>query len=145
MRRQISLPLAPLSDGGPLFELRAHKRGAGDLALAIYQLPAPATPQIKSPIRLAGLDGAKSALIESRILKRLGEDGSRLARLRSGEKLALPLPEAEAARLVLLFRTLAPMRARDAMLACAAAIEALSREEASWWLGMVQHKKRPRR
>lgn len=145
MSRQAALPLAPLANGGPLFELRAKKRGASDLELEIYQLPAPATPQVTAPVRLAGLAGAKLALIESRVLKRLGREGAKLASLRTGERLVLSLPEPEAARLVLLFRTLAPMRAREAMLACVETIESLSREEASWWLGMVLHKRRPRR
>lgn len=145
MSRQAALPLAPLASGGPLFELRARKRGAGDLLLEVYQLPAPATPQVKAPIRLAGLGSGKLALIESRVLKRLGKDGGRLAALRTGGRLAFAVPEAEAARLVLLFRTLAPMRARESILACARTIEGLSREETSWWLGMVLHRKRPRR
>lgn len=145
MKRQSALPLAPLANGGPFFELRAKKRGAGDLMLEIYQLPAPATPQITAPVRLAGLGGAKLALIESRILRQLGKEGGKIASLRTGDRLVVPLPEPEAARLVLLFRTLAPMRAREAMLACVQTIESLSREEASWWLGMVLHKKRPRR
>lgn len=46
---------------------------------------------------------------------------------------------------MLLFCTLAPMRAHAAMFAWVQTIESLSREEASWWLGMVLHKKRPRR
>lgn len=145
MSRQAALPLAPLAESGPVFELRAKKRGAGDLELEVFQLPAPLTPHVTAPLRLGGLRGAKLALLESRVLKRLGKDGARLAQLRRGERLALALPEVEAARLALLFRTLAPMRSREAMLACAATIEGLSREEAAWWLGMVLHKKRPRR
>ncbi|MCS6781264.1 MAG: hypothetical protein NZ555_16355, partial [Geminicoccaceae bacterium] len=102
MNRQAALPLAPLAEGGPLFELRATKRGAGDLALEVYQLPAPATPHVTTPSRLAGLGGAKLALIESRVLKRLGKEGAKLASLRAGERLVLPLSEPEAARLALL-------------------------------------------
>jgi hypothetical protein len=50
-----------------------------------------------------------------------------------------------ALRLGLLFRTLAPMRNRDAMRACADGIEAMPREEAAYWLGMAMHRKNPRR
>lgn len=145
MSRQAALPLAPLATAGPRFELRAKKRGAGDLLLEIVQLPAPATPQLRAPAHLARLGGAKLALIESRVSKRLGREGAKLASLKTGERLVLSLPEAEAVRLVLLLRTLAPMRAREPMLACVRTIESMTREEASWWLGMVLHKKRPRR
>ncbi len=145
MSRQAALPLTPLANAGPRFELRAKKRGAGDLLLEIVQLPAPATPQVRAPAHLARLGGAKLALIESRVLKRLGREGAKLASLKTGERLVLSLPEPEAVRLVLLFRTLAPMRGREPMLACVRTIESMTREEASWWLGMVLHKKRPRR
>lgn len=145
MSRQLALAIAPLRDGGPIFELRARKHGAGDLELEVHQRPAPSTPLVTAPVRLAGLRGAKLALLESRIARRLGREGDRLAALRPGERLTLRLDEAEAARLALLFRTLAPMRAREAMLACVRTIEGFTREEAAWWLGMVLHRKRPRR
>lgn len=46
---------------------------------------------------------------------------------------------------VRLFRTLAPMRNRDAMREVAEGIEAMGREEASYWLGMAMHRRHPRR
>ncbi len=45
----------------------------------------------------------------------------------------------------LLFRALAPMRNRAHMLAVAAGIEAMPKEEATYWLGMAMHRKYPRR
>jgi len=50
-----------------------------------------------------------------------------------------------ALNLGLLFRVLAPMRSVDNMRACAEGIEAMSREEAAYWLGMATHRKNPRR
>ncbi|MDW8444256.1 MAG: hypothetical protein RML45_08075, partial [Acetobacteraceae bacterium] len=55
------------------------------------------------------------------------------------------LAEDVALRLGLLFRALAPMRNRDAMRAVAEGIEAMTREEASYWLGMAMHRRNPRR
>ena len=45
----------------------------------------------------------------------------------------------------LIFRILAPMRNRDNMRMCAEGIEAMSKEEASYWLGMAMHRKNPGR
>ena len=50
-----------------------------------------------------------------------------------------------ALRLALLFRVLAPMRSRMAMVAVAEGIEAMARQEAAYWLGMAVHRKNPRR
>ena len=47
--------------------------------------------------------------------------------------------------MALLFRTLAPMRSRDNMRACAQGIDAMGREEAAYWLGMAMHRRNPRR
>jgi hypothetical protein len=48
-------------------------------------------------------------------------------------------------RLGLAFRTLAPMRSRKNIAACATGIEAMGKEEAAYWLGMAMHRKNPRR
>ncbi len=53
--------------------------------------------------------------------------------------------EGMALNLGLLFRTLAPMRSRDNMRACAQGIDAMGREEAAYWLGMAMHRRNPRR
>ncbi len=45
----------------------------------------------------------------------------------------------------LLLRALAPMRNRERMLAVAAGIEAVLKEEGAYWLGMAVHRKYPRR
>lgn len=131
--------------GAPAFELRAVNHGAGDLELEVWQVPSPATPQVKEPQRVAGLRGRNLALVESSVLKQLGRQGHSLAGLMPGERTAWHLDEDTALSLGLLFRTLAPMRSRANMTACAAAIEAMGREEAAYWLGMALHRKNPRR
>ena len=145
MKGQLALALANTSNGAPVYVLRAVKHAAGDLELEVRQLPSPATPHVKQAVRLAGLRGAKLALVESRVLRVLGKEGRALALLRSGERRELQLAEDLAVRLVLLFRTLAPMRSREAMSQVAQMVEGLSREEASWWAGKVLHRSRPRR
>ena len=57
----------------------------------------------------------------------------------------IPLEEASAINIGLLFRALAPMRNREHMVAVAAGIEAMPKEEAAYWLGMAMHRKSPRR
>lgn len=128
----------------PKYELRARRRGPGDTELEIWQLPSPATPQITSPTRLAGLRGRNLELTEHRVLKRLKEAGIRIDILPI-EGVGSPIGEDAALRLALLFRTLAPMRSRDAMRLVAEGIEDIGREEAAYWLGMAVHRKNPRR
>ena len=45
----------------------------------------------------------------------------------------------------LIFRALAPMRNADRIRKVADSIEEMTREEASYWLGMVMHRSHPRR
>jgi hypothetical protein len=113
--------------------------------MEIWQVPAPATPHIKVPARIAGLRGRNLALVEHRVLRRLAK-----ARIQLGGPLAGPcqtftLDEDLALNLGLLVRVLAPMRNREYMRACAEGIEEMGREEAAYWLGMAMHRKYPRR
>jgi hypothetical protein len=128
----------------PVYELRARRHGPGDTEIEVWQLPSLATPQITSPVRLAGLRGRNLELAEHRVLKRLKEIGIRLDLLPI-EGLGASLPEDAALRLALLFRTLAPMRNRDNMRLVTEGVEAMGREEAGYWLGMSVHRKNPRR
>src|SRR5206468_9873277 len=79
-----------------------------------------------------------------RILKRLKEAGVLLDAIPI-ERLRAPIGEASALRLALLFRILAPMRSRSAMVEIAEGVEAMAREEAAYWLGMAVHRRNPRR
>lgn len=128
----------------PLYELRARRRGPGNTELEVWQIPSLATPQITSPVRLAGLRGRNLELAENRVFKRLKESGIRLDLLPI-EGMASVLPEETALRLALLFRTLAPMRNREKMRLVAEGIDVMGKEEAGYWLGMSVHRKNPRR
>lgn len=128
----------------PVYEIRVRRHGAGDTELEIWQLPSFATPQVKVPTRVAGLRGRNFELAEHRVIRRLRDAGVRIDILPI-EGFGAPLAEEIALPLALLFRTLAPMRNRDNMRLVAEGIEQMGREEASYWLGMVMHRKNPRR
>lgn len=133
------------SVASPHFELRMCRRGSSDHEFEVWQLPAPATPQIKEARRLAGLHGRNLALVENRLLKQLSRGGVQMTGIKLGEKRRADLGEELALRLGLLFRVLAPMRSRSHMLACMSGIDAMSKAEAAYWLGMAMHRKYPRR
>ena len=129
----------------PRYELRVRRYGSVGSEYEIWQLPAPATPQVTSALRVAGLRGRNLDLIEHRVLKRLAQAGVRPSRRADLSTRAYALTEDLALTLGLLFRTLAPMRSRDNMRAVAEGIESMGHEEAAYWLGMAMHRKRPRR
>lgn len=108
-------------------------------------MPAPATPHLRTPLRVAGLWGRNLELIEHRVLRRLAEAGIRFGELLPGEEQRHPLPEHLALTVGLLFRVLAPMRSRDNMRTVADGVEAMRPEEAAYWLGMAMHRPNPRR
>ncbi|CAK0742090.1 hypothetical protein CCP2SC5_1150006 [Azospirillaceae bacterium] len=128
----------------PCYEVRFRRHGAADCEIQIWQMPSIATPQIKEPLRVAGLRGRNLDLIEHRVLRRLAAAGVKVDLVGSASK-GRALDEETALRLGLLFRVLAPMRNRDRMRAIADGVEAMSREEAAYWLGMAIHRKNPRR
>ena len=135
--------VAPAPRSAPRYELRTRRRGPADSEYEVWQLPAPATPHIAAPLRVAGLRGRNLELVEHRVRKRLSRAGVTPARASTAR--GCPLDEDLALALGLLFRALAPMRSRDNMRAVAEGIEAMGREEAAYWLGMAMHRKRPRR
>ena len=132
-------------DSAPQYELRLCNHGPGDAEYEIWQMPASATPQVTSAIRIAGLRGRNLELVEHRVLRRLARAGIRLGGRSDNKKRGYKLTEDVALMLGLLFRSLAPMRNRDNMRAVAEGIEAMGREEAAYWLGMAIHRKNPRR
>jgi hypothetical protein len=134
----------------PQYELRARTWGPGDEELEVWQVPAIATPQIRSPIRVAGLRGRNLELVEHRVIRRLAGVGirpsvRRTRELELGAIRSFSLDEHLALTLGLLFRVLAPMRSRENMLAVSEGVEAMGREEAAYWLGMAMHRANPRR
>lgn len=142
--RRIEIDMMAMPRTLPRYELRARRHGPGDTELEIWQLPSAATPNIQSPSRLAGLRGRNLELVEHRVVRRLKEAGVRIDILPI-EGIGSPIAEDAALRLALLFRTLAPMRSREAMRLVAEGIEAMGREEAAYWLGMAVHRRNPRR
>lgn len=134
----------------PQYELRARTWGPGDDELEVWQVPAPATPHVRSAVRVAGLRGRNLELIHHRVLKRLTDAGLRLrprraVELIAGEPSSYAITEHLALMLGLLFRTLAPMRSRQNMVRVVEGIEAMGQEEAAYWLGMAMHRVNPRR
>ena len=138
-------PARVASTALPRYELRSRRLPGSDTELEIWQLPSSATPQIKQPTYVAGLRGRNLALVEHRLLRRLKQHRIDLAGLPLEDVRKQPLDEELAINLGLLFRALAPMRNRDHMSAVSAGIEAMSKEEAGYWLGMAMHRKYPRR
>ena len=129
----------------PRYELRVCRHGPADTEYEIWQMPAPATPQVTSALRVAGLRGRNLELVEHRVLKRLAQSGLKLGHSADTRKRGYALSEDLALTLGLLFRTLAPMRSRANMRAVTEGIEMMGREEAAYWLGMAMHRKHPRR
>lgn len=129
----------------PHYELRAKKRGPGDLLVEVWQLPSLATPELRRPHYVGGLFGRNLALVEHRVLKQVRAAGIDLGRIRPGEELRGDLDEDVALRLGLTFRTLAPMRSRGHMRRVFEGIDAMAREEAAYWLGMAMRRQHPRR
>lgn len=128
----------------PSYEVRARRTAGNDLQVEIWQMPSPASPHIHVPVRMAGLAGRNLEINQIRIVKKLKDAGIRLE-VMPIEGLRSPIHEDAALRLSLLFRTLAPMRSRAAMVHVAEGIESMAREEAAYWLGMAVHRKNPRR
>src|SRR5690606_21933720 len=141
-RKSSSTPVARLAR--PAYEVRAKRFGPGDVQVEVWQKRSPATPHITVPIRIAGLRGRNLELLESRISRHLKQVGVRLD-LMPIDGVRADIDEDGALRLALFFRALAPMRNRDAMRLVAEGIEAMSGEEAAYWLGMAIYRKNPRR
>ena len=140
-----TVPESAGPESRPRYELRVRRFVLAQARYEVWQLPAAATPQIASPVRIAGLRGRNLELVEHRVLRRLARSGIRLADGDGGGTRRYPVGEELALTLGLLFRALAPMRNRDGMRAVTEGIEAMGREEAAYWLGMAMHRRRPRR
>jgi hypothetical protein len=135
----------PLPSALPQYEMRARRLHGSDSEIELWQLPASATPHIKQATYVAGLRGRNLSLIEHRLLRSFKACRIDLNNLPAFDALRVAIDEEMAINLGLLFRALAPMRNREHMAAVAAGIEAMSKEEAGYWLGMSMHRKHPRR
>ena len=132
-------------DSAPRYELRVRRHGSIGADYEVWQVPSISTPQVTSPLRVAGLRGRNLELVEHRVLKWLTRSGVNPTRDLDNMKRGYTVTEDLALMLALLFRTLAPMRSRQNMRAVAEGIEAMGREEAAYWLGMAVHRRHPRR
>ena len=145
MSKVTHLSAAKHASALPQYEMRARRLAGSDIEIEIWQLPAGATPHIRQPTYIAGLRGRNLSLIEHRLLRRLKQSRIDLSNLPAFDALRIAVDEEMAISLGLLFRALAPMRNREHIAAVAEGIEAMSKEEAGYWLGMAMHRKHPRR
>lgn len=130
---------------GPAYELRLHVPDPRTWRLELWQMPSPATPRLRLPELVATLKGRPLEIIEHRLLKRLSRARIDLGSLTSGKRKAWPVEEEFALHMGLIFRAIAPMRNLDRIRDVTDRIEAMSREEAAYWLGMAMHRKNPRK
>ncbi len=129
---------------GPQYALRVKAERTG-WTMAVWQLPSAATPAIAEPVLAGSLAGEPLRFLEARLLRRLSRLRIQPARLLPGQEREWPLDEDAAVGMALLFRAVAPMRNLDRIGQVADAIEAMSREESGYWLGMAMYRERPRR
>lgn len=134
----------PVRSAAPRYQLRLNRHGPGDSEMRVYRLPV-AGIEDGEAVFVGGLRGSGLERFEPRILRILRQQGVRLGPGQPGRRNVQALDEETALVLGLLFRTLAPMRNRDNMQACVDGIERMGREEAAYWLGMVMHRRKPRR
>jgi hypothetical protein len=112
----------------PRYELRAHYFGPSDTEMEVWQLPSPASPGLKAPVRVAGLRGRNLDLVEHRVTRRLKQAGVPFEQPALRLPRAWSLPEEMALTLGLLFRSLAPMRSRDNLRNVVEGIEQMGKE-----------------
>jgi hypothetical protein len=129
----------------PVYALRRKSHKGGDYVLEIWQLPSPATPRLDAPEHVGSLRGTPLRLLEARLAKRLTRAGINISAGAAERERRWPLDEEQALAMGLLFRALAPMRNLDRIRLVEEGIEAMSREEAGYWLGMTMSRKNPRR
>jgi len=134
----------PVRSAAPRYELRLYRHGPGESEMRVYRLPVMGIEEGEA-VFVGGLRGAALERFEPRILRMLRQHGVRLGPGTPGRRNVQALDEESALVLGLLFRTLAPMRNRGNMQACIDGIERMGREEAAYWLGMVMHRRKPRR
>lgn len=134
-----------LAESHPLFELRVTALSGADVEVSIWQLPSVSTPRLQQPERTASLAGRPWRMIESRVTKRLRQMGISIANVKKDQTIHFTIDEDIALNMALLFRVLAPMRSIDRIRMVADGIDAMSREEAGYWLGMAVHRVYPRR
>lgn len=120
-----------------LYELRRSTDPRKGIRWEIYKLPSRG-----EAIFLAGVHGSPFRLIEHKMIK-----GFKRLKIEWSD----PTPkrwqilESEANSYALLFRVLAPMKNIERIRSVISGIEDMREEEASYWMGMVLHRKKPAR
>lgn len=138
-------PRSPEDARRPEYQLHVRTLMNGRQRLDVYQHPSPATPRLRVPEHVASISGRALDAIEARVSRRLAREGIKLRLQERGAESRHSMTEDLALTLALLFRTIAPMTNIDRMRLVASGIEAMSREEAGYWLGMTLNRKQPRR
>ena len=80
-------------DSAPRYELRVRRHGPVGSEYEIWQMPAKATPQVTSALRVAGLRGRNLELVEHRVLKWLSRSGVKPGRRADTRKRGYTLTE----------------------------------------------------
>ncbi len=55
----------------PQYETRIRHHGLRDTEVEVWRMPSPATPQLTTPTRLAGLRGEALELVEHRVFRQI--------------------------------------------------------------------------
>ncbi|MFH1134693.1 MAG: hypothetical protein V1816_01260 [Pseudomonadota bacterium] len=142
--KALKLPTEAAVGGGPVFELRVKGLEGGQISLEVWQMPSLSTPRLVGPEKMATLEGRTLEIVETRVLRSLKKAGVSVKAHLRGVMTAHTLDEEVALTLSLLFKTLAPMRNIDRIRKVAEGIDAMTREEAGYWLGMALHRRKPR-
>ncbi len=66
----------------PQYEVRIRHHGLGDTEIEVWRMPSPATPQLTTPTRLAGLRGDALEMVEHRVFRQMQRAGLRISSLR---------------------------------------------------------------
>jgi len=117
-------------DSAPSYELRTRRHGPSDTEIEVWQLPSPASPQLPSPVRLAGLRGRNLELVEHRVLRRLSQAGIKFSGQESQRKEGHRVTEDLALMLGLFVPHPRPNAISGEHAGSRGGIEAMGREEA---------------
>ena len=128
----------------PQFEIWSIRTRPGSELLEIWQVPSPAQPEVTSPKRIARMSQRIWPVMEVRIRTLLMNHSIRLLGI-EGETTKISLDEDLALKLALIFKTLAPMRQRFKIQTVYEGIDAMTHEEAAYWLGMALYRPNPRK
>lgn len=113
--------------------------------IGVWQLSTPAVSHSEKARRVASLSGSSLKLVDFYIKRRLSARHIKLGTSRNESAMTYEVDEDMALFLALLFKVLAPMRDRDNIRYVVTGIEAMEKEEAAYWVGMVLNRKRPSR